>query len=230
MINTAFNNTVFNSFTSVAPISGAIEKTFDLKLDKSKKLKVSALAGSVISTSLSAAFIIKSNKSQKSLLKKALTSNFASTKNLIIVGISSIIGGFIGGVAEDKKKNIWQKIKEMNFQVLSNVAFPLVFLNIFKKIGANLAKNSTKTVKNIVNFASVFGGVGAGAYVGSSIADKINKQIIKPEIDYQRKLGAKDFLVHIDDLPVALALTNIPFIDKLIPFVLVSRGHEVGKQ
>jgi hypothetical protein len=37
-------------------------------------------------------------------------------------------------------------------------------------------------------------------------------------------------LIHVDDLPVALAFAGIPYIDKLIPFILVSRGYDVGKQ
>lgn len=217
------NDLLFNNFNLIVPSTGTIG-------NNPNKIKTSALVGSVIGTTLSTAFIIKSNKAQKTFTKKVLTSNFASNKNLFMIGMSSILGGLAGGVAQDKDKNIWKKIKEMNFQILSNVAGPLLFLNLFKNFSANLTKNSSKAVKNISNFISVFGGVAVGAFSGALVANKINKDIIKPEIPYERRLGVKDFLIHVDDLPVALAMTNIPYIDKAIPLVLVSRGYEVGKQ
>lgn len=232
MISPLVNNTKFSSFNLIAPQIGAIAKTSEKKdiSQESKKNKMSAFVGSLVGTGLSTVFIIKSQKTQQSLFKKVMDANFATSKNLLTVGISSIIGGFVGRIIEDKNKNVWKKVKEMNFQVLSNVVFPVLFLNIFKKTGGKLTKNSTKMVKNITNFASVFGGVGVGAFLGASLANIINNKIMKPDVSHKRKLGVKDFLVHVDDLPVAFAMTNIPYIDKLIPLVLISRGYEVGKQ
>ncbi len=217
-----------NRFISATPIFGVAEINNKSK-EKQAKLKNAPLIGSIIGTGISTAFAISQTKQSKNLLNRILKTDFANTKNIFIIALGSIIGGFAGGMIEDKGKNKWKKLKEANFQLLSNVAFPLLFLTLFKKANTKLTEKANKAVKNISNFISVFGGVAVGAVIGSGIANKINSSI-SPQEEHKRNLGVKDFLIHVDDLPVALAFAGIPYIDKLIPFILVSRGYDVGKQ
>lgn len=194
---------------------------------KNGQVKIAPLIGSIIGTGISTAYAISRTPKSENLLKKISKTDFASTKNIFVMAIGSMLGGFIGGSIKDKGENKWEKIKEANFQLLSNVALPLIFLNLFKLGNDKLTYNSGKIVKNIGNFVSVFGGVAIGAVVGSKIAAVINNKI-KPQEEYKRELEVKDFLIHVDDLPIALAFAGIPYIDKLIPFILISRGYDVG--
>ncbi len=218
---------VYNKFRPITPISRVSISANSS--EHKNKIKISSLMGSIIGTGISTVFAISQSKQGKNLLNRILKTNFANTKNIFIIALGSIIGGFTGGMIEDKGKNKWKKLKEANFQLLSNVAFPLLFLSLFKKAGSNLMKESNKIVKNIGNFISVFGGVAVGAVMGSKIANRVNNAI-SPQEEYKRKLGVKDFLIHVDDLPIALAFAGVPYIDKLIPFILVTRGYDVGKQ
>ncbi len=195
-----------------------------------KSFKKGALIGSLIGTTISSVIAIASVKNVKNIIPKILTTDFSNPKNLFMIASGSVLGGFSGSVIEDKGKNVWKKTKEGIFQMLSNVTLPLLFLSLLKNANEKLTKNAHKSVQKIGTFISVFTGVGIGAYTGAYIANKINKHIIKPEIPYERNLGVKDFLVHVDDLPLALASTGIPYIDKLIPLILVTRGYDVGKQ
>jgi hypothetical protein len=80
-------------------------------------------------------------------LNRILKTDFANTKNIFIIALGSIIGGFAGGMIEDKGKNKWKKLKEANFQLLSNVAFPLLFLTLFKKANTKLTEKAIKLLK-----------------------------------------------------------------------------------
>ncbi len=90
---------------------------------------------------MASALVISNTPKSKNLIQKNIKTDFASSKNLFIVALGSILGGFTGGMIEDDGKNKWKKIKESNFPNLSNVALPLLFLNIFKNANAALTKN-----------------------------------------------------------------------------------------
>lgn len=197
-----------------------------------KKTNNNALIGSIIGTSVATFLAVSSSKNKDKFIKQILKTDFASPKNMIMIAAGSILGGLAGGIIKDNHNpdNTWRKIKESNFQMISNIIFPLIFLNIFKNATSILTKTSTKLVKNITTFMSVFAGVVAGAFVGSKVANKLNKDIIKPEIPYERGLEPADFFVHIDDIPVALAFSNVPYVDKLIPLILTTRGYQAGNK
>ncbi|MDD3437304.1 MAG: hypothetical protein PHC64_09165 [Candidatus Gastranaerophilales bacterium] len=220
-----------NKFVTVVPGFGATGITIkpeNKKKDK-KKIKTHSMLGSILGTGISSSVVVSQTKASGNLFNKILNTDFVSSKNILIVALASVLGGFTGGMLEDKGKNQLKKIKEAIFQILSNIGFPLLFRNIFKNMNDKITAKSSKIIKQTSNFVSVFGGVILGAIVGSTIANKINDSIC-PDKAYKRKLGAKDFLIHVDDLPTAFAFAGVPYIDKLIPFILVSRGYEVGKQ
>ncbi len=198
--------------------------------DSKKKTNNNALIGSIIGTSIATFLAVSKSKNKDKFIKQIVKTDFASPKNMIMVAAGSILGGLAGGIIKDKHNpdNVWKKIKESNFQMISNVIFPLIFLKILKNAASTLTKTSSKLVKNVATFMSVFTGVIAGAFTGSKVANKLNKDIIKPEVPYERELKPKDFFVHIDDIPVALAFSNVPYIDKLIPIILAIRGYEAG--
>lgn len=227
-MNTVFSNFHSNFIISAVPPSDIADKILHSKIEK-EKIKITPLLGSIAGVGISSAYVISKTPKSFNLLNQILKTDFAASKNIFIIATAAILSGFAAGLIKDKEKNKWQKIKEVNFQLLSNVAFPLLFLNLFKSVSAKVTKNANKTIKNISNFVSVFGGVAIGAFSGSAVAQRINDKI-HPEEKYNRKLGVKDFLIHIDDLPIALAFAGIPYVDKLIPFILTSRGYDAGKQ
>lgn len=220
MIN-PINNSIYNN--SGLSFVGKKEK---------ERVKIMPLLGSFAGTGIATAMVVKNaTKTQKGFnsFKKVLTTDFADTKNIFTIAMGSILGGLTGGIIQDKGKKTKKKVKEGIFQLLSNVIAPLCFLSVFKDAIKKLTKNSPKYVKNIGNFVSVFSGVVAGAFVGANIANTVNN-LVFPGDKYKRKLGIKDFLIHVDDLPTALAFAGIPYIDKLIPVILVSRGYDVGEK
>lgn len=219
-------------YNHITPAFKAANST-DEKINESKKnnqLKWKSLTGSLIGTTAATTLAVASTEIEDKIFNKILKTDFARPKNILLIALGSIFGGLIGGLIEDKGENAMEKVKESNFQILSNIVFPLIFLSAFKKGSEKLTETASKTVKNVGNFVSVFGGVILGAFVGSKVATAVNDNIIEPDVKYDRKLGVKDFLIHVDDLPMALAFSGIPYIDKLIPFILISRGYDVGKQ
>ena len=75
------------------------------------------------------------------------------------------------------------------------------------------------------------GGVAAGVTGGNWVASKVNKAIFKEED--KRKVGVKDFCIHVDDLLTVAALTPIGdkikgFISKALPAIFLICGYEAG--
>lgn len=202
----------------------AFQKKSDSANNKSAapEINVPALTGSVIGT-LIPMIIVKKNQ-KTSLLK--IDYKF---KEMMFVGTGAILGGLMGGIITDKKEKIWAKVKEANFQLITNLFLPTLFVDQLLKFADKKFPKNIDNIKNkMAKVAAVIAGIGAGMKIGEFITNKLNSCIDK-NTKQQRKLAAKDILLHVDDVPIALTLSEVPLVDKILPFCFIYSGYQAGK-
>ena len=181
-----------------------------------------AFSGSIIGTLIP--MIIISKKQNKNLFKIAY-----EFKEMIFIGTGSILGGLIGGIIRDKNKKIRKKMKEANFQWITNLFFPTLFVDQLLKYADKKFPKKTKSINSKITKAlAVIAGLSIGMKLGEFVTKNVNYCIDKNN-KHKRSLNSKDILLHIDDIPIALTLSKIPYVDKLIPFCFIYSGYQSGK-
>ena len=158
---------------------------------------------------------------------------------IIALGGSAVLGGFLGGVINDKGKDTWEKAKEGNYQFITNIVMPVLFCEYLKHMTEKLAhtfpkigflsseKNFPKITRSaIIGLVGVVTGVTTGAFLSNQLNKRIHKDDIPP-----RKIHAKDFLIQVDDMAAAFTVTGaLPFVDKVLPLVYFLSGMETGNE
>lgn len=187
------------------------------------KINFHALAGSTIGTLIPV--VIARKRQNTSLLK--ITYEF---REMIFIGTGAILGGLTGSIIRDKKEKVWKKIKEANFQWITNLFLPTLFVDQFIKYADKKFPEKINSTNNkIAKAIAVIAGIGAGMKFGEFLTDKINCRIGKGN-KHKRKIKTNDILLHIDDIPIALTLSKVPYIDKLLPFCFIYSGYQAGKE
>jgi hypothetical protein len=158
---------------------------------------------------------------------------------IIALGGSAVLGGLLGGVINDKGKDTWAKVKEGNYQFITNILMPVLFCEFLKQMTEKLAHKFPKigflsSQKNLplIARATIIGlvGVVTGVTLGAFLSNQLNKRIHKDEIP-PRKIHAKDFLIQVDDMAAAFTVTGaLPFVDKVLPLVYFLSGMETGNE
>ncbi|MFN7311106.1 MAG: hypothetical protein ACK5T0_07035, partial [Vampirovibrionales bacterium] len=166
-------------------------------------------------------------------------------KQIYALGASAILGGLAGGIINDKGKDTWAKIKEGNYQFITNIATPVAMCIFFdkqvEKLGEKFPKMTWLTSEKlrhkiprstITNIMGVVGGVTIGSFISNQINKRIHKDDIPP-----RKIHAKDFAIQVDDMAAGFtatkALESIPVlchVDKVLPLVYFLSGMETGNE
>ena len=185
----------------------------------SKKINWTVLVSSLLGTAAGIITARKINHKQNSLLcLKSLT-----------IGTASIVGSFIGGIFTDKKDNFWKKIKEANYQLLTNIILPMTGIN---GALAMVSKLNIKQpiVKALAKGTAIVAGMFAGMGFCMFISNKINNKLIKPEEKFERHMHSGDLLCHLEHTPTLLSKINIPFLNKIVPFIFVINGYNVGNK
>jgi hypothetical protein len=178
-------------------------------------------------------------------------------KDLGIMATGSIGGGLASGLWFDRNKNKdpWIKIKEANYQFISNNLTPvlcqaflmagidkhLIGKDKINELKHNIELNSQKKpipIKkwqlyiNKVNGYRMLGGLGgivSGLLIGSKITNILNNKIIKKGEKYDRKIEPHDFVIQMDNVFAAMALLKIPYVKEVImPFLSVISGYQAG--
>lgn len=161
----------------------------------------------------------------KESFKKILKIEYG-LKEMLFISLGSVLGGFAGGIIDDKGKNTKNKIKEGIFQYL-NIALPTCFA-----AGLLALTHKTKNCNNNTGkIAAILTGVLGGIPIAAFTSNKINNSIFGNETN--RKIRFKDCLIHVDDLVSAVVLAKVPFLDKLhvdkiLPFIYATCGYETG--
>ncbi len=199
------------------------------KNDDEGKVKRAALGGSVIGTGIYLFAMAKGLKKGSFKASDMLKVDFDSTLRAISLATSAMLGGLAGGLIADKKENQKPKLKEAIHQFFGNIVTPITVVGIatnqIKK------KGFSKTKAALLGGAAAVLGVAGGVTGGNLIASKINEKIFKENDD--RKVGIKDFGIHIDDLLTVAAMSDLgdavkSFTSKALPLVFLFCGYEAG--
>ena len=204
------------------------EKQTDTK-DDVKKVRIASLTGSVAATLVYLFAMAKKAKKGDFKIKDMFNVDFQNMFKVMGLATTSVIGGLTGGLIADSEENRKPKLKEAIHQFLGNIVTPITIVGLAAK---QIEKRKLPVTKEILfsSLAAVVG-VTTGVTGGNYIASKVNKAIFKENDD--RKLGVKDFGIHVDDLLTVAALTPSGekikgFISKALPAIFLICGYEAG--
>lgn len=188
--------------------------------DISQADKAKALIGSTVGTALSLLYMLKKQKIKNPLKLKY------GMKDMLLVSGCSIIGGVGVGLIGENKNIQKNRLKEGLFQFM-NSAIPTWIVGGVVSLCENNPKYNTPKNK----IFSVFGGLLVGMYGSAALANIITDPKDKHP---DRKLTLKDALANIDDAVGALALAQIPIINKLhiekgLPLIYTACGYRAGQ-
>ncbi len=148
-------------------------------------------------------------------------------KEMMLVGLSSIMGGVTGGILFDKDVNPKEKTKEGIHKALA-LSIPTAL------VAAGVTLLEKAKIKNpIFKALPVIFGVGVGMPVANKISNSINKNVFKEKNYKERKIKADDYLMHSDDIVSTLVLLKVPFVntlqlDKILGLIYAHEGYEAG--
>ena len=193
------------------------------------KVKAAALCGSMATTLGILSLLAKKQFNGKIDFKKLFKVDFESPTKVIALATASTIGGLTGGLIADKKENRKAKLKEGIHQFLGNILTPISIVGI--TLSQIKKKNLSKIQEGLIGGLAAVAGVAIGVTGGNWLASKVNKAIFKENDD--RKVTAKDFGIHIDDIMTVVALTATGetvknFISKALPAIFLVCGYEAG--
>lgn len=148
-----------------------------------------------------------------------------NVKEMILLAGGAIAGGLAGGILSDYGRNIKEKVKESVF-CFNNIAITTLAVTGTKK-----AVESSKYGKNIwAKIGGVVVGIVAGMPLSAYVSNKINNNIIDKNGTKERKLKLQDGLVHVDDIIESMAIYEVPFVAKLLPFMYAAYGYQAGNK
>jgi hypothetical protein len=202
------NNNLYGKF-----YNRQVNKGKSSKINEKQKINYAVLASSAVGTLVPMLLIAKKQKT--SLFKIGY-----ELKEMLMLGTGSILGGLAGGIIADKGKNTQSKLREGGHQFLANLLLPTTFVAGFLKIAEK--SRFLKTSKAI----AVIAGVSAGMGIGSFISNKVSKLAFKD--CKERKIKPTDVFMHMDDLPIALTLSKVPYVDKILPLAFIYSGYQAG--
>lgn len=205
------------------PLKGFVKK------DHEGTVKRAALAGSAITTAVYLLGMAKFDKKNAFKIKDMFKVNFDNMYRAMGLATSAVIGGLAGGLLTDKKENRKAKVKESIHQFLGNIVTPITIVGIATD---KIKKKNFSNIKGIcLSGLAAVAGVITGVTGGNYVASKVNQVVFKENDD--RKLGIKDFGIHVDDLLVVAALSPGTemlkgFISKALPAIFLICGYEAG--
>lgn len=164
---------------------------------------------------------------------------FGEMLSFFTVGGASIISGFLGGLAAKKINNepdgkTVAMIKEGIFQFIANIAMCAVGASV----GLGVSKAVFKPSQKLARFGTVGLGLMAGITGGGAIANYVGNRWVNPFFDKlegkapnsteKRKVEFWDAILHLDDLPTALALAGVEVMKPFIPLFFAFSGYRTG--
>lgn len=217
-INHTINYTTLNSFSSNPKNkNGYLSYRHHKTRESKRKETIRALSGAIVGTAVPLLFFSKKQNFNPLKIKYGL-------KELIGVSAGSIIGSVTAGMIGADKFEKKQKVNEGIFQ-FSNAAIPPTLVAGLDQL--------TKKVKPLDNKFGKTGSIVVGLLGGMYSAAKLSNFICDPKDKVpDRKLTMKDSIANVDDALGALAITDIPVLNKIIsailPFIYVFCGYRAG--
>lgn len=167
-------------------------------------------------------------------------------------GLASVVSGLLGGMAANQVNHVTDRdatvnmCKEGIFQFIANIALcavgasaglvavelPVVHKGLQKlgPVGARLGK-----------FGMIGTGLSLGILGGGKIANALGQKVVNPLFDKmqgkapelnpkpeKRRVEFADAILHLDDLPTALALAGMEIMEPFIPIFFAFSGYRTG--
>jgi len=148
-------------------------------------------------------------------------------KEVMLVCMSSLLGGTVGGLVFDKETPKQEKVKEGIHKAIAQV-IPAVAVSACVALG-----NKAKIKTPVKEIASVVAGIGVGMPVANKVSNALNKKAFKEKDYKERKIKPSDYLMHADDIVSAMVLAKVPFVgalqlDKVLGVIFAHEGYEAG--
>lgn len=168
------------------------------------------------------------------------------------VGLASVLSGLTGGIVANKINKVKDPnatanmAKEGCFQFIANIALCAVGASIalvLMKI-PQVAKQIAKlgALSKVVRTIGIMIGLCLGIFGGGIIANILGQRYINPLIDRlngkqpdpnasqggKRKIEFADAILHLDDLPTALAIAGFEAVEPILPWFFAFSGYRTG--
>lgn len=173
-------------------------------------------------------------------------------RNFFSTGLVSVLSGLLGGITANKVNHVKDPdatvnmCKEGIFQFIANIALcavgasaglvavelPAVSkgLSKLRPMGARMGK-----------FGIIGAGLSVGILGGGKIANVLGEKVVNPFFDKlqgktpsptlkpeKRRVEFADAILHLDDLPTALALAGMEIMEPFIPIFFAFSGYRTG--
>jgi len=218
--------------------------SFQKKNQNRKKVTAASVAGSAIGIAGAVAGVYAMAK--KGNPAASIMNLKYEEKDVLLIGLGSVVGGLAGGLAADSdKENVKPKLREASQQFFGNMVCPISLLALGNKIldktdfqlpklaSASKAAQAVNGVLSVLpKIAVTIGALMGGMEIGNKIMNAVNDKIFKEKIKHD--VHKEDYLVHADDLCLAAnmllkdAKSVSTITSKILPATFIVAGSKTG--
>lgn len=172
--------------------------------------------------------------------------------NFFSTGLVSVVSGLGGGIVANKVNNVKDKdatvnmCKEGIFQFIANIALCAVgasagLVAVELPVINKGLKKLGPTGARVGKFGIIGAGLSVGILGGGKIANVLGEKVVNPFFDKlqgkapsvmlkpeKRRVEFADAILHLDDLPTALALAGMEIMEPFIPLFFAFSGYRTG--
>ncbi|WP_303673369.1 hypothetical protein [Vampirovibrio chlorellavorus] len=173
-------------------------------------------------------------------------------RDFFSVGLASVISGGLGGVLANKVNKVQDPdaivnmCKEGIFQFVANIALCAVgasigLVTVELPQVQQLLQKLDPAVARVGKFGIIGTGLSLGILGGGKIANQLGTKVVNPFFDKlqgkapqpqnapeKRRIEFADAILHVDDLPTALALAGMEIMEPFIPLFFAFSGYRTG--
>ena len=197
----------------------------------SKKQRAVVAGMSALGTAVSCAILAKKagyslnpSKMFKNIKNSYLARIHYRDKQVIPIGVGSVLGGLAGGYMIDKNKRARKEKRREALMQIGNISIPILTVDF---LSGKLEKYG-KAAQSAVAVAGIF----AGVYLANIVMNRVNNFIFRQKEGRDMKIT--DFSAHLDDAVVAASYVSqhpiVHAISRVIPAALMIPGNEVGNK
>lgn len=187
-----------------------------------KKKNYTPLIGSALGAGLSYAYYAKKYQGMDERQIGALKTGL----KMIIMCLSSIVGGVAAGSIGANNEQVKRKVKEGAFQMM-NMAIPMTFVSLFHHACQNIKALDKTPIKVLGSIVAMVSGAALATVITNATKDK-NQPL--------RKYSIKDATANFDDIVATVAIGFGKELNKkqnfvlnaIIPFIYAYNGMRAG--
>lgn len=197
----------------------------------SKKQRAVVAGMSALGTAVSCAILAKKagyslnpSKMFKNIKNSYLARIHYRDKQVIPIGVGSVLGGLAGGYMIDKDKKARKEKRREALMQIGNISIPILTVDFLS--------GKLKKYGKVAQSTGAIAGIFAGVYLANIIMNRVNNFIFRQKEGRDMKIT--DFSAHLDDAVVAASYVSqhpiVHAISRVIPAALMIPGNEVGNK